>query len=180
MDVDGGSEQDRPTLSVPKAAKFLRKDIRTVKRMIEDGRLQGRVVPGAKQKHWEIYADQEPFLKEHPTAAAAGSNSQIRRIAALEAQVADLRAELVAKDETIRQLRIARDVEASATADYRSALEDMEAGGDALMEALEHFRRSSKTFRAAADKRGDLADLHNDVIGQLTTPGHAGGLDQPK
>lgn len=179
MDVDGGSAEDRPTLSVPKAAKLLRKDIRTVRRMVEDGRLQGRVVPGEKQNHWEIYADQEAFLGS-PTSSPTDASSQVRRIAALEAHVADLRAELVAKDETIRQLRIARDLEAAATADYRSAIEDMEAGGDALMEALEHFRRSSKTFRASADKRGDLAELHSDVIGQLTTPGHPGALNDPR
>ena len=109
-------------------------------------------------------AAQAPSVEDPEIVAARA------RIAQLEAENSDLHAELIAERETVRLLRLARESNDAALADYQSAFDDIDEG-------FTRYRRGAQKFRASAEKFGRAYDLQSDAIGQLTTPGHPGDLE---
>ena len=82
------SPPGRPTVSARQAGKLLRRDQRTVKRMIEDGQLEGGYQLINERTRWFVYADQITH-REQPPPAAAGYEQLADDVAALRAEVAE-------------------------------------------------------------------------------------------
>src|SRR6185312_14335452 len=103
MDLHSSPSPGRPTVSARQAGKLLRRDQRTVQRMIEDGELEGGCQLINERTRWFVYADQITH-REQPPPAAGGYPQVAEDVAALRAEVAAARATAAAVQETNRLL----------------------------------------------------------------------------
>lgn len=184
----------RPRTPAPQAAKALGLDVRTVRRMIGSGELEGGSIAKPQRKQWFVYSDQLPG---HSAPAAPESPEPAAVVAALRAENADLHARAVSAEEGERlllaghqQLRDAmRETQAilaamiSAQAHVDRGVEGYRAAAEGFQRAADEFRQGSAQYlgavqraHAAMNHFSDAADSYTDTISQYITPGHAGGL----
>lgn len=184
-------QRGRPVTGVPEAARILGRDVRTVRRMIESGELEGGAAPGRERRHWFVYTDQ---LTSFP---AYGPGPEHGELATLRADNADLRARAVAAEEGERLLL-------AGHATLREALRESQSMIGAILAARESIDRGAEGYRAAADgyraaaeeyRKGaddyahvvarahatigmleSVLEQYSDTVAQHVTPGHLGGL----
>ena len=118
------------------AAARLNKDPRTLIRAIKAGQLRGGAMPRPERLRWYVYEDELASIQGGPPPAP-------------DAEVADLRAQLVSQVEVNRLLLAAH--------------ANLLAGDEA-------YRNAAEQYRAAAQQ-------YVDALAQFVTPGHIGDLD---
>ena len=191
---DFPSLRARPRTPATQAAKALGLDVRTVRRMIASGELEGGSVPKPQRKQWFVYSDQLPGSWAPTAAVPPGTGPEV---AALRLENADLRARAVSAEEGERlllaghqQLRDAvRESQAvlaamlSAQAHVDRGVEGYRVAAEGFQQAAEEFRQGSQDYlraiqraHAMVDQLSDVADGYGDTISQHITPGHVGGL----
>jgi len=191
---DFPSLRARPRTPATQAAKALGLDVRTVRRMIASGELEGGSVPKPQRKQWFVYSDQLPGSWAPTAAVPPGMGAEV---AALRLENADLRARAVSAEEGERlllaghqQLRDAvRESQAvlaamlSAQAHVDRGVEGYRVAAEGFQQAAEEFRQGTQDYlraiqraHAMVDQLSDVADGYSDTISQHITPGHAGGL----
>ncbi len=189
-------QRGRPVTGVPEAARILGRDVRTVRRMVESGQLEGGAVPGPQRRQWFVYTDQ--LESPAPAANAATAKSEHAELAALRAENADLRARVVAAEEGERLLLAGHATLREALRESQSTLAGMLAARTSMERGVEGYRAAADGYRAAAEEfregaEGYLAvvgrtqasigmlqsvlEQYSDTISQYVTPGHPGGLE---
>jgi hypothetical protein len=196
-------QRGRPVTGVPEAARILGRDVRTVRRMIESGELEGGAAPGRQRRHWFVYTDQlVPFA---PASGGAGNRAERAELAGMRAELArmraenaDLRARAVAAEEGERlllaghaPLRETLRESQSTIAALLAAHESTNRGADGYRAAADGYRAAAEDFRdGAAGYLQVVAQAHatngmlqnvleqySDTIAQHITPGHPGELN---
>lgn len=148
----------RPFIDSVQAAKLLRCDPRTVRKMVVEGDLAGEKCPSVNDLRieWRIYADQPLITEAQATAAAAVSTPPestsppsmdpdvaTPEVAELRAELAVLRAEKTKYVDTIAGLRAALD------AAVQSAVLEAEAHADYAAKRVESLRQLQVAFRGS-------------------------------
>lgn len=195
-------QRGRPATGVPEAARILGRDVRTVRRMIESGELEGGALPGRQRRQWFVYTDQ---LVPQAPAAPPRPRSEEGEIAALRTENADLRARALAAEEGERLLLAGQATLRDALRESQSTLAAVLAANESVLRGAEGYRAAAEGYRAAADAYRSAADefrqgaagyvqvvsqaqatigmlesvleQYSDTIAQHITPGHPGALD---
>jgi hypothetical protein len=188
-------QRGRPVTGVPQAARMLRRDVRTVRRMIESGELEGGASLAAERRQWFVYTDQ-PLLQA-PAQPAAAQPEQ-GEIAVLRAENADLRARAIAAEEGERLLLAGQATLRDALRESQSTLTAVLAANESVMRGAEGYRAAADGYRSAADefRQGatgyvevvtqaqttiglleTVLERYSDTIAQYITPGHPGALN---
>ena len=184
-------QRGRPVTGVPEAARILSRDVRTVRRMIESGELEGGAAPGRERRQWFVYTDQLTSFE------APGARREHAELAALRAENADLRARAIAAEEGERlllaghaTLREALRESQSTIAAMLAARESIDRGADGYRAAADGYRAAAEEYRKGADGYAhvivqahatigmleSLLEQYSDTVAQHITPGHLGGL----
>lgn len=158
----------RPTISTRQAAKLLRRDPRTVRRMIRDGELEGGCQVLNERTRWFVYSDQiaaptRPGRPPTPTPYAS-------EVEDLRAAVARATAEKLATQETNRLLLASQDLLMDALGQYQQATEEAVAIANEYRELSGRHHDAAERFRDSADKFATVIGNYRDIIGQHTTP----------
>lgn len=170
MVIESRPQSGRPVISAREAARILRRDVRTVRRMIESGDLQGGATAGPKQKRWYVYADQ---IRD---TAAATPTEQASSATSSADELADLKAQIVALQESHRLLSASHALSLAALEDYKAAAEGFRIAADGYRTAADGYREAAQKYQSSADGfHGALTD-HHDAMAQFTTPGHLGDM----
>lgn len=135
-------QRGRETVSANKAAKLLRKDRRTVQKMIEDGEIAGGIYPGGKQNRWWVYLDQLVDTAPRPEQVdLLAENTQLR---AQVAETEDLRRRLGAAEAKIS-------FQNEELASMRSSNIELTAAMGAIVAATEKMREGHRQTQAAVN-----------------------------
>jgi hypothetical protein len=188
-------QRGRPVTGVPEAARILGRDVRTVRRMIESGELEGGASPARQRRQWFVYTDQlVPPAPANPPLA----RSEHGEIAALHAENADLRARAMAAEEGERLLLAGHATLRDALRESQSTLAAVLAANESMQRGAEGYRAAADGYRSAADefRQGatgyvqvvgqaqatigmleSVLERYSDTIAQHITPGHPGALN---
>lgn len=169
------SPPDRPTVSARQAGKLLRRDQRTVKRMIEEGQLEGGCQLINERRRWFVYTDQITQGGQPP--AAAEYEQLADAVAALRAEVAAARATAATVQETNRLLLANQAIMLNALNDYRQASDDTAAIADDYRALTERHRSIADRYRSSADSFAQALGNYRDIVGQVVTPDDLSSLD---
>lgn len=192
--MGGHPQRGRPITGVPQAARMLGRDVRTVRRMIESGELEGGATLADKRRQWFVYADQ-PLLQVQARSPAVGPDHG--EIAALRAENADLRARAMAAEEGERLLLAGQATLRDALRESQSTLAAVMAANESMLRGADGYRIAADGYRGAADefRQGaagyvevvkqaqatiglleNVLERYSDTISQHITPGHPGAL----
>ncbi|ORB77186.1 hypothetical protein [Mycobacterium timonense] len=154
-------------VSLREAARRLRRDHRTLQKMIEKGTLRGGAEPQPHRLRWYVYADELPPAPAATRAQTPRSHAQpsIGRDdlpPEVATQLADQAAKIVTLEHTQRVLT-------SAVGDLLEAFEQYKAGTQDALSAAQHFE-------ASADRFASSLRQHSEALSQHLTPGHLGDL----
>lgn len=182
MGVDTRPQPGRPKISVPDAARILRRDVRTIRRMIETGDIAGGCTSGGKHKRWWVYVDQLP---QHPPTTSTKSTSRpanedaSRIIADLRGENLQLRVQLNTATEANQLLLAAQANMLDLVDEYRrsaaeaiGASEGYRQAADGYRDAAERYSRATAGFQATTDRLLTVVDKYREALSQYTTPGH--------
>lgn len=176
MSLDSSpSPPGRPTVSARQAGKLLRRDQRTVKRMIEEGQLEGGCQLINERTRWFVYADQITQHEQPP--AATGHQELADAVEALRAEVAAARATAATVQETNRVLLANQAIMLSALNEYREASDSTAAIADDYHALTERHRSIAARYRSSADKFAQALGNYRDIVGQLLAPDDLSSLD---
>ncbi|WP_241474177.1 hypothetical protein [Mycolicibacterium neoaurum] len=206
MGFDTRPQRGRLKVSAPDAARLLQRDVRTIRRMIEDGEIAGGATSGGKQRRWWVYADQLPQeatdRRSSPTATGEsdkGSEDTARTIAALSQQNQELGAQLNAATAANLELRVqlssateANQLLLAAQANlidivdqYRSsvaeaigATDGYRQAADGYRDAAERYSQATAGFQATTDQLLRTVDKYREVLWQYASPGHPEGASR--
>lgn len=188
-------QRGRPVTGVPQAARMLGRDVRTVRRMIESGELEGGASLADKRRQWFVYTDQPLFQAPAPRRAAQPDQGEI---AALRAENADLRARAIAAEEGERLLLAGQATLRDALRQSQSTLAAVMTANESMLRGAEGYRVAADGYRTAADefRQGaagyvevvsqaqatiglleSVLERYSDTIAQHITPGHPGVLN---
>lgn len=188
-------QRGRPVTGVPQAARMLGRDVRTVRRMIESGELEGGASLADKRRQWFVYTDQ-PLLQAPAQPRAAQPDQG--EIAALRAENADLRARAIAAEEGERLLLAGQATLRDALRQSQSTLAAVMTANESMLRGAEGYRAAADGYRTAADefRQGatgyvevvsqaqatiglleSVLERYSDTIAQHITPGHPGVLN---
>jgi len=158
----------RPTISTRQAAKLLRRDARTVRRMIRDGELEGGCQILNERTRWFVYSDQitAPTRPSGRQQSAADASE----LEELRAAVARATAETLATQETNRLLLASQGLLVTALGQYQRATEEAVAIANEYRELSGRHNDAAERFRDSADKFATVIGNYRDIIGQYTTP----------
>lgn len=193
MGFDTRPQPGRPKISAPDAARLLQRDVRTIRRMIEDGELAGGATVGGKQRRWWVYVDQLPRSIENPTSSPsrAFDYEAERTVAELRGENLGLRMQLNTATEANQLLLAAQanvldivDQYRRAAAEAIGATDGYRQAADGYRDAAEQYHRATAGFEATTDQLLTVVDKYREALWQYTTPGHpedasarVGGLD---
>jgi hypothetical protein len=186
MAIETRPQEGRPAMSAREAARILRRDVRTVRRMIEDGEIAGGAQPGQKYRRWYVYIDRLPSTAA-PRRADAHAGAEVHTLRAenarLQADNTELRARLMSTEETNRLLLASQATLREAVTDYQSSIAEVLAGldgyrqaADGYRDSAEHFHRGVTALQASNAKLNTVLDHYSDALSQHTTPAHPGDL----
>lgn len=181
MTLETSPQPGRPVMTARQAARTLRKDLRTVRRMIERGELAGGAEQGPKYQRWYVYVDQLTG------PAVAGTSFAIPSVAVLAAEVqrlqasnADLGAKLLAAEESNRVLLAAQATQRDAFIQYRQSVDDIISGAAGYRAAAEHFERATAGLQASGALLANVIDNYGEALVQYGYEGNLGSLlDSP-
>jgi len=174
-------------MTAREAARTLRRDVRSVRRMIETGELAGYTQQGPKQRRWYVYVDQitsspsaEPAAPTETKALAA----ELQRLQAANSSLADANTELTAKllaaEESNRLLLAAQATQREAFIEYRKSVDDILSGVAGYRQAAEHFERATLGLQTSGALLTSVIDNYGEALAQHGIPGHLGDLiDSP-
>ncbi|GAT01868.1 putative uncharacterized protein [Mycolicibacterium fortuitum subsp. acetamidolyticum] len=176
MTTEKSPQPGRPVMTAREAARLLRKDPRTIQRMIEDGELDGGAHQGPQRRRWFVYADQfnRPSAEIAPAAQAASDVAAERDRLLLEN--ADLRAELISTKEAYRLVLASQATMHEALTDYQRSVDELLAGTTAFRDAAAHFQAAVSGLQSSNSKLNQVAGAYSDALHQGLIPGHAGTL----
>ncbi|MEE3755230.1 helix-turn-helix domain-containing protein [Mycobacterium intracellulare] len=166
MTLETSPQPGRPVMTARQAARTLRLDVRTVRRMIERGELAGGAEQGPKQQRWYVYADQlTPSAGDKPSADDRASvlASEVRR---LQAANTDLTAKLQASEEINRILLAAQATQREAFAIRNKAVDEILSGIAGYRTAAEHFERATTGLQATASLLTGVVDSYGEALVQ--------------
>ena len=194
MVMGGHPHRGRPITGVPQAARLLGRDVRTVRRMIESGELEGGASLAHKRRQWFVYTDQPLFQAQARSPAVEPEHGEI---AALRAENADLRARAMAAEEGERLLLAGQATLRDALRESQSTLAAVMAANESMLRGADGYRIAADGYRGAADefRQGaagyvevvkqaqatiglleNVLEHYSDTISQHITPGHPGAL----
>lgn len=159
MELETQPQPGRPTISANEAGRRLRRDRRTIQKMIASGDLEGGERPG-KQRRWYVYEDQLTSAttpRSSPPYEQPGDTD-------LQQEIDRLRAELVSANETTRLLR-------AANAEILHAAESQRAVTKRLIDVNEEFRQAIIESEHSRDHLWKVISFYGTALGQYTTPG---------
>lgn len=189
MGIENRPQEGRPIISAREAARMLRRDVRTVRRMIERGDVHGGATAGPKQRRWYVYLDQLPGPTP-PTstppvdASSTSGDTASATIATLRAENLELRVQLASTQETAQLLIASQAVVLEAVEQYRvsaaeiaSAADGYRTAADGYQQSADHYRRAATGFQSGTDNLIGVLDRYRDALSQFTLPGHPGRSD---
>jgi len=181
MTLETSPQPGRPVMTAPQAARTLRKDLRTVRRMIERGELAGGAEQGPKYQRWYVYADQLTGPAVAGTSSATTSDTALTsEIQRLQASNAELRAKLLAAEDTNRVLLAAQATQREAFIQYRQSVDDILAGAAGYRAAAEHFERATTGLQTSGAMLTNVIDNYGEALIQYGYEGNLGSLlDSP-
>ena len=164
----------RPVMTAREAGRVLRKDPRTIRRMIESGELAGGAEPGAQRRRWFVYTDQVDSRSgsSHSARAPESRPSEER----LREDNADLRSRLASSEETVRLLLASQATMREALADYQRSVDDILSGTTAFRDAAAHFQNASANLHASNTKLNAVVNSYSDALTQHSIPDNASTL----
>jgi IS30 family transposase len=168
MAVRRSPQPGRPTLSARQAAKLLKRDPRTIQRMVRDGELEGGSRVVNERTRWFVYSDQ--FTPSPAPRRTEAIGQQSEEIAELRAAVAKANAEKAATEETNRLLLASQSILLSAVEQYQQATEDVTAIADAYRQMSGRYADTATRFRTSADSFAQVVGNYRDIIAQFTAP----------
>lgn len=181
MGFDTRPQPGRPKVSAPDAARLLQRDVRTIRRMIEDGELAGGATPG-RQRRWWVYVDQlhsEPTRTSSAPATRAVVEEAERTIADLRDENLELRVQLNAATEANQLLLAAQANMIDIVDQYRrsvseaiGATDGYRQAADGYRDAAERYNRATAGFQATTDQLLGAVDKYREALWHYTTPGH--------
>lgn len=176
MNLDSSpSPPDRPTISARHAGKLLRRDQRTVQRMIEKGDLEGGCQLINERRRWFVYSDQIGHREQSP----AHPRDLTDAVAQLRTELAAARAREAAAQETNRLLLANQALMLNALNEYRQASDETAAIADEYRALTERHNASSAHYRQSADNFAQALANYRDIIGQALTPDDLRSIDDP-
>lgn len=188
-------QRGRPVTGVSQAARTLGRDVRTVRRMIESGALEGGASLVRERRQWFVYTDQPLFQTPAHRPAA---RSEDGALAALRAENAELRARAMTAEEGERLLLAGQATLRDALRESQSTLAAVLSANESMMRGAEGYQAAADGYRRAADefRRGatgyfevvsqaqstigmleSVLERYSDTIAQHITPGHPGALN---
>ncbi|MBY6388575.1 helix-turn-helix domain-containing protein [Rhodococcus erythropolis] len=164
-------EPGRPVMTAREAGRVLRKDPRTIRRMIESGELAGGAEHGAQRRRWFVYADQvDPHSGKSHSASAPEVRATDDR---LRADIDDLRGRLASSEETVRLLLASQSTMREALADYQRSVDDLLSGTTAFRDAAAHFQNAAANLHGSNTKLNAVVDSYSDALTQHNIPDNA-------
>ena len=168
MDLHSSPSPGRPTISARQAGRLLRRDQRTVQRMIEEGQLEGGCQLINERRRWFVYSDQ--LGQREQTPAPADYQHLADAMEALRAEVADARASAANVQETNRLLLANQAIMLNALNEYRQASDDTAAIADDYRALSERHSVIAARYRRSADSFAQALGNYRDIVGQTLTP----------
>lgn len=161
----------RPFIDAARAADLLCCDPRTVRKWVEDGRLEGEKVPSLNDRRfeWRIFVDQPQIAQvmarteAHPAPRSetpASSDSSAREIAELRAQLAELRAE--------------RAEERARNAEDQNI--QLVAAIQAMTDVLGEFQQGTQHFQSGSARLANVMSALLDTMAADNTPDSPEGI----
>lgn len=186
--IQRAPQPGRPTVSLRQAARLLRRDPRTVQRMVRDGELEGGYESSAQQRaRWYVYSDQlsAPIRRPADTSPPvnASASSEIRE---LREEVAAAKAQAAQAIESNRLILASQAMLLTALSQYRNASNEINAISDDYRAVIEDYRGiierhagAAQRYRDSADSFADILENYRDIISQFFTPNDASALTEP-
>jgi hypothetical protein len=168
----------RPAISARQAARLLRRDARTVQRMIRDGEIEGGHYPTNQRQRWFVYSDQLSPPPRPTTTDHAAYRQLADDVEALRSEVAAARAEAATAQETSRLLLASQGILLSALDDYRQGSEEVAAVADDYRHLIDRHHTAAAHYRGSADQFAKVLGNYRDIIGQAVTPGDLSSLSE--
>lgn len=178
MTIETSPEPGRPVMTAREAARVLRKDHRTVQRMIQDGELDGGADPSGQRRRWYVYTDQigpSGLISPQPNAGAAAPDL-LTENEHLREENTELRARLLSSEEANRLLLASQATMREALTDYQSSVDELLAGTTGFREAAGHFQNAAAGLQASNSKLNAIIGNYSDALHQQMIPGHPGSL----
>ena len=184
MTLEASPQPGRPAMTAREAARTMRLDVRTVRRMLENGELAGYTQQGPKQRRWYVYADQitSSSSVSTPTAGAGDGPlaAEVQRLQTVNSSLADantdLTAKLLAAEESNRVLLAAQATQREAFIQYRKSVDDILSGVAGYRQAAEHFERATIGLQTSGALLTSVIDNYGEALAQHGIPGHLGAL----
>jgi hypothetical protein len=153
----------------------LRRDQRTVKRMIEAGQLEGGCQLVNERRRWFVYTDQ--MTRPDHSPAPADYQQLVDSVAALQAEVASARASAAEAQETNRLLLANQAILLNALNEYREASDETAAIAEDYRALTERHSSIAAHYRTSADNFAQALGNYRDIVGQTLTPDDLSSLN---
>lgn len=176
MGLSTRPEPGRPSITAPQAAKILRRDARTIRRMIKDGDLAGYVHTGQNQSRWYVYRDQIPILANPAAPGSAPAADTQAPYSDLQDEVASLRADVASLSETNQLLLAAQALILTAVDHYQEASEEVAGVAQDQLHLAERYHTATGHFRSSADTFANALRNYRDIIAELIAPANISGI----
>lgn len=178
MTIETSPQPGRPVMTAREAARLLRKDPRTIQRMIDSGELAGGAHLGPQRRRWYVYADQFGRPGEAVNKELERSDSvEIERDRLLR-ENAELRAELISTRDAYHVVLASQATMREAIADYQRSVDEILTGTNAFRDAAVHFQAAVVGLQASNTKLNEVAGSYSDALHQHLIPGHVAWLDE--
>ena len=160
-----------------KRARLLRRDPRTVQRMVRDGELEGGYETSQQRTRWYVYSDQiSAPLHRRPEVTPPGGDTPSSEINALRAEVAAAKAQAAEALESNRLILASQAMLLTALSQYRNASNEINAISDDYRAIIDRHADAAQRFRDSADSFAEILETYRDVISQFFTPNDASAL----
>lgn len=170
----------RPTVSLRQAARLLRRDPRTVQRMVRDGELEGGSVSAKQRTRWYVYSDQlSPTGQLRSERSSPSDSTPSSEISQLRAEVAAAKAQAAEAVESNRLILASQAMLLTALSQYRNAGDEISAISDDYRAIIDRHAEAAHRYRDSADSFASILETYRDVISQFFTPNDASTLTEP-
>lgn len=182
MTIENRPEPGRSVMTAREAARYLRKDPRTVRRMIETGQLAGYASTTGERRRWYVYIDQlgpgTPIAGPHSlgrqrTTSAPDVHAENAR---LRRENSDLRAQLTSTEDAYRTVLAEQATMQEALVEYQQSVDQMLAGTSSYRDAAHQFQNAATSLQASNAKLTAILGRYQSALHQQLIPGHPGDL----